>query len=349
MKREQLKTPLAITRARSLILFSGALGDFICLLPTVERISRQSAVELLARREFADLLSSSIAVRRLDCDEINRLFVAGAGEDESLRRFFDSYDSIYSWFGSRDPVFANELRRASQDKALIFPFRPLHGGIHQTDYYLACIEKTTGAVPTILVKPEAEQWCDNYWQRYALNRKPVLALAPGSGGREKNWPVASYQAVADWWRNRFQGAIIVVLGPVEDERGGFDSVGRGSVVARNLTLGQLSALLSRCLLYIGNDSGPTHLAAALGVRTVALFGPSDPRQWGPRGEKVTIVRSGLACSPCLVETMKRCAHRDCLGMLEPTVVIRSLEGLPELASGLNRKISFWEGNFLDRG
>jgi ADP-heptose:LPS heptosyltransferase len=340
MKREQLKTPLAVTRSRSLILFPGALGDFICLVPTIERIRQQSTVELLARTEFADLLSSSVPVRRLDCEEVNRLFVAGAGDDAWVRRFFNSYDFIYSWFGSRQRIFAEELRRASQDKVRIFAFRPLPGRMHQTDYYLACIEQTTGAVPSVSVKPQAQQWCDNYWQQHAFNRRPVLVLAPGSGGREKNWPDASYQAVAEWWRKEFQGVVIVVLGPVEDERGGVDSVCRGSVVARALTLGQLSALLSRCLVYVGNDSGPTHLAAALGVRTVALFGPSDPRQWAPRGQKVAIVRSGVACSPCSSEVLKSCTHRDCLRMLEPAVVIRTLKTLPELTSGLRAPISF---------
>jgi ADP-heptose:LPS heptosyltransferase len=326
-------------RTRCLILFPGALGDFICLLPSVERLRQESRVELLARTEFAHLLASVVAVRSLDCSAVNRLFIPGAGEEESMRRFFAPYELIYSWFGSQHRTFASELGRASERKARLFPFRSPDARMHQIDHYLKCIGRASGAVPAVVVKPEANHWCDAYWQRHALNGKPVLVLAPGSGGREKNWPIASYQAIADWWRESFHGAIIVVLGPVEDERGGFAAVCRGTLVARGLNLGQLSALLSRAHLYIGNDSGPTHLAAALGVRTVALFGPSDPRQWAPRGAKVTLVRSGLACSPCAVETMKSCAHRDCLGTLEPTVVIRRLQSLPELVTGPGAEIT----------
>jgi ADP-heptose:LPS heptosyltransferase len=319
-------------RPRSLILFPGALGDFICLLPALERISQGSRVEILARKEFEDLVPSSVAVGSLECDEIRRLFVPGGGASQRLRRFFESRDVVYSWFGSSQSVFCTELGRASQGKAILFPFRPFHAGPHQTDYYLSCLQQATGAVPAVSVQPEAKRWCDGYWRKQALGQQPVLALAPGSGAREKNWPVASYRLIADWWREKFHGAVIVALGPVEDERGGFESVCPGALVARGLTLGQLSALLSRCLLYLGNDSGTTHLAAALGVRTVALFGPSDPRQWAPRGDKVTVLRAGVDCSPCAIAAMKSCSHRDCLATLEPAFVIERLESLSELAN-----------------
>ncbi|MGH7827880.1 MAG: glycosyltransferase family 9 protein [Candidatus Binatia bacterium] len=319
-------------RPGSLVLFPGALGDFICLLPTLELIGQASRVDLLARIEFADLVSSSVAVRSLECDAISRLFVPGAGDGQRLRSFFDSYASIYSWFGSDQLVFADELRRASQGKALLFSFRPFHDGTHQIDYYLSCLEITPGGVPFIPVKRDANAWCDDYWRRHALEKKPVLALAPGSGAREKNWPVASYRAVADWWREKVGGIVLVVFGPVEEDRGALDSICDGALVARGLTLAQLSALLSRCVLYVGNDSGTTHLAAALGVRTVALFGPSDRRRWAPRGGKVTVMTKRLDCSPCAITTMKSCPHRDCLVTLEPAGVIKRLESLPELAT-----------------
>jgi ADP-heptose:LPS heptosyltransferase len=317
---------------RSLVLFPGALGDFICLLPALERLGQASRVELLAKKEFEDLVPPAVSVGCLDCDAIRRLFVRGAGASQRLQTFFEPYARIYSWFGSGQTIFSHELRQASQGKARLFPFRPLHSGSHQIDYYLACLERTPGGVPGLSVQPEAQSWCDEYWRQHALGWQPVLALAPGSGCREKNWSIAAYRRITDWWRERFHGAVIVVLGPVEDERGGFESICAGARVARGVSLGRLAALLSRCLLYLGNDSGTTHLAAALGVRTVALFGPSDPRQWAPRGDRVIVLRKGVDCSPCLIATMKSCSHRDCLLTLEPAFVIERLESLPELAN-----------------
>jgi heptosyltransferase-2 len=76
----------------------------------------------------------------------------------------------------------------------------------------------------------------------------------------------------------------------------------------------------------------SHLAAALGVRTVALFGPTNARQWAPRGEKVTVVRRDIACSPCLEPTMKSCHHRACLRELHSSEIIDVLAALPEMVT-----------------
>ena len=76
------------------------------------------------------------------------------------------------------------------------------------------------------------------------------------------------------------------VGPVEEERGGVDRLSRHCVTVSGLRLAQLAALIAGSDLYLGNDSGVSHLAAAVSVRTVALFGPSDIEQWSPRGTRV---------------------------------------------------------------
>ena len=65
----------------------------------------------------------------------------------------------------------------------------------------------------------------------------------------------------------------------------------------------------------------THLAAAVGIPTIALFGPTDPEIWGPRGERVAILRKHLGCSPCTEEELERCDHRRCLKLIEVEEVI----------------------------
>jgi len=148
----------------------------------------------------------------------------------------------------------------------------------------------------------------------------------------------------DWWRQRTEGAAVVLLGPVEQERGGLELLLNRAVVARSLTLAQAAALLARSDLYLGNDSGISHLAAAVGVPTVALFGPTDARQWAPRGEVVRILRRNAECSPCDMPVMKRCSHRKCLTSFHPTDVITELEKLAAMATltrgGAGVKVSF---------
>src|SRR5262245_60507087 len=166
-------------------------------------------------------------------------------------------------------------------------------------------------------------WIVGNWQQHVPKGERVMMLAPGSGAREKNWPTASFYAVADWWRQT-GGAVVVILGPVEEEKGDYTALCQGAVVARNLSLGKLAALLARSALYLGNDSGVSHLAAALGVVTVVLFGPSNVYQWGPPGKHVTVLTQNVGCAPCKISTMKGCPHRKCLTTLEPEYVIKEL-------------------------
>jgi len=315
---------------RSLVIFPGALGDFLCFLPTLRFLSQGKEVNLLARSEFADLVLPTVKVDSLERYEIRRLFVPGSAQEERLRDFFGSYSSIFSWLGSGQNTFVRELDELSQGRAGVFPFQPgVQMRLHQSEYYLACVggrplETDKGEIP---VKREALAWSERYWQQHFLKGKPVMTLAPGSGAREKNWPDAFFRAVADWWRRRTCGSVVVILGPVEEEKGDYTILCEGAVVARNLTLEKLAALLARSDLYLGNDSGVSHLAAALGVITAVLFGPSNVARWAPQGENVTVLTQNTECSPCTISTMKSCPHRKCLTTLEPEYVIRKLAGL----------------------
>ncbi|HZD39698.1 MAG TPA: glycosyltransferase family 9 protein [Terriglobales bacterium] len=318
---------------RSLVLFPGALGDFICFLPTLSRMERSSNVDLFARTDFADLVPSRVRLRSFDCDEIRRLFVSGGADDERVKNLLARYDSVYTWMGSGVAEFTSQLSALTNGKAEFFSFRSPRPGVHQADYFLGCLGGPPQmAIPHIGVKQDAQRWADTYWRQQALVSRAVLAMAPGSGAREKNWPVPCFAEVAKWWRQRLEGTVMVILGPAEEERRGYDGLCRDSLPVRNFRLALLAAVLSRCDAYLGNDSGITHLAAAVGTPTLALFGPSDASQWAPRGTKVTTLTAGEECSPCAPSTMKSCCHRRCLTALEPLAVIRQLERMPAVAS-----------------
>jgi ADP-heptose:LPS heptosyltransferase len=319
---------------RVLVLFPGTLGDFVCFLSALSALMEDSRVDVLARTEFADLAPPVVNVASLERYEIRRLFVAGAQDDNRLRDFFASYAVVYSWMGSQAPEFVRQLESVSQGRARIFPFRPRDQKIHQRDYYLACLARPSRKPPlaAIAPRPQAVEWCDHFWRERSLSDRAVFTLAPGSGAPEKNWPIRFYRAVAEWWRHSTHGAAIVLSGPVEEERGGFNVLSDCCQTARNLDLAQVAALLSRSDVYLGNDSGITHLAAAVGVRTVALFGPTAAAEWAPQGKRVTVLSRNVECSPCEISVMKSCPHRKCLTVFYPTDVIAALEKLPEVAA-----------------
>jgi ADP-heptose:LPS heptosyltransferase len=313
---------------RALVFFPGALGDFICFLPTLDALAETARVDLFARSEFADLLPESVRSCSLESCEVNRLFVPQADDEEKLRNFLAGYASVYSWMGSGHEDFVRRLQKFCCGRAHIFPFDSATTDKHQSDYYLSCLGIPAGKflLPKIHPRPEFMAWSADYWARHGFAGRRVLILAPGSGAREKNWPVEAFAAVAEWWRNQ-GGEPLVVLGPAEEERGGFEVLLRNFKAVRNASLGNLAAVISRGDIFLGNDSGITHLAAALGIATAALFGPSNAKKWRPRGGRVLVIRRNVECSPCAGAVMKDCPHRSCLSALDTVQVIRQLQSL----------------------
>jgi ADP-heptose:LPS heptosyltransferase len=123
-------------------------------------------------------------------------------------------------------------------------------------------------------------------------RRPVI-IHPGSGGAKKCWQLDNFLSVSRMLASE-SAEVVFLLGPAELER--FDEstiskIGTLGGLLTNLSLADVLAVLSCAGGYVGNDSGITHLAAALGVRTIAVFGPTDPAVYGPLGPAVTILRS----------------------------------------------------------
>lgn len=318
--------PLEPTTEKILVIFPGALGDFICFLLALRKLAGVGEVDLLARAEYGDLLPANVTARSLERYEIRQLFVPGAEEDERLKRFFGRYVSVYSWMGSGQDDFIARLRSLCGGKLRVFSFRPAGSRTHIADYFLSCVGqgRSSASLPLVPTQSRASAWSRGFWRRNCLDGRKVLAISPGSGAREKNWPPRFYSEVVWWWEKEVGGESVVIWGPVEEERIESESHWGRARVVRGLDLAQLATLISRCDLYLGNDSGVTHLAAALGVETVAIFGPTDARQWAPRGRKVTVVTQQVDCSPCPTAVMKSCPHRKCLTALGSGEVITRL-------------------------
>jgi ADP-heptose:LPS heptosyltransferase len=122
-----------------------------------------------------------------------------------------------------------------------------------------------------------------------------VIIHPGSGGRIKCWHLDNFLAVAAALRSKGMEAVFL-LGPAELETFGSASIRDMTSAARclrDLSLTQVLAVLSCAGAFVGNDSGITHMAAAMGVRTLAVFGPTDPAIYKPIGPAVTV----FSCSP----------------------------------------------------
>jgi heptosyltransferase-1 len=143
--------------------------------------------------------------------------------------------------------------------------------------------------PVFPVDGDAEAWTDRTLNQMAGSRFAIVN--PGAGWGAKCWPTESFGSVARALRDRGL-AVIINHGPGEEALAEAVRESSGGVAAPvKCSVGELIALMRRASLFVGGDTGPMHLAAALGVPVVALFGPTRPERNGPYGTKSVVLRS----------------------------------------------------------
>jgi heptosyltransferase-2 len=271
---------------RVLVIFPGALGDLMCLMPALGAIARRHApasVELMARIELARLAAGRTVVARahsIDAREVGALFTDEPAVDSDARRFFADFDRIYSFFASDDLDFRARIRAATDAAVSFHPFRPGGGG-HVSAAYLRAIECDETASPTY---PRLEPTPDDLAAaarviaQSGCSRSNLIVIFPGSGSPAKNWPADKFAALASKLSNRAN--VAVILGPAEIS---IEPIFRdsGVRVLKNLDLPTVAAIARLASAFVGNDSGVSHLAAATGASGVVIFGPTDPARWRP--------------------------------------------------------------------
>jgi len=145
-------------------------------------------------------------------------------------------------------------------------------------------------------------------EKLSTGVRPLVMLQPGARYWFKAWPAERFAELASRLAETY-GCRILIGGDAR-ERDLAEAIrtnARAAIVslAGRLTLLQYAAVLKRCTLFVGNDNGPMHMAAALGVPLVALFGPSNPAEWGPRGARAEVLYRGLDCRRCFHPTCTR--------------------------------------------
>jgi heptosyltransferase-2 len=158
-------------------------------------------------------------------------------------------------------------------------------------------------------------------------RSKVLILHPGSGSKKKDWPLDRFLNLAHTVQDQLGSRILIVLGPAEgpEVQRAFEGMRPNPpILAKGLTLLQLASVMEGCRFFVGNDSGISHMAAALGLPTVVIFGPTDQRVWSPRGEKTFVVSRDIYCSPCPQERFFQCKNLECLRGIEIGEVLGGL-------------------------
>lgn len=293
--------------ARVLVLRGGAIGDFIVTLPALQALRErwpEAYIELVGYPHVARLAEIAGIVDRvvsLDQAHIARLFALKFILPEEQVEYFRSFDVIVNYLHDPEGVVTEHLAVAA--RPVLLHASPLVTAHHACDHFLKPLESlaiyAAGRNPVLRLIAQRPD-------------RPLFALHPGSGSRTKNWPAERFAEIARRLQARGTMDVAIILGEADDEAAAFLTTALpGAAFWRGLPLIDLAHRLAGASHYLGNDSGISHLAAALGVKGHVLFGPSDPDLWRPRGDHVQILRApGGDLAHLDVETVWRALPGD---------------------------------------
>lgn len=236
--------------------------------------------------------------------------------------------ALVSWLASaKERVgYARDARSGLLTKAI--PVTPEIRERHQVFYYLNIIKELGGSfpeapVPRIHMGGSEAAAAKRFLEENGLAGLPIFGAAPGASyGPAKRWPAERFAFVLKGLVNRSGGCALIFGGPDDREaaRGVKAAMPEAIDLCGELGLRESMALMALSSAFVTNDSGPMHIAAALGVPTIAVFGSTEDSLTGPVGQRAAAVRAKTDCSPCFERTC-RYGHYECLTRVSPALVL----------------------------
>jgi heptosyltransferase-2 len=282
--------------ARILVIRGGALGDLLLTFPALKAIRVAWPAASIVLSAYPP--QSRLALAGQWVNELVSLDSGGAAEwfglSGGLSReqfsFLSSFDLAISFLHDPEGYVVGHLREAGIQRIVIGT--PQVGKGHAIDHFVEVLaELGVAGIPGEGARLDLPEDCvrDGARRVEALGGD-VAAIHPGSGSLRKNWPLERFAQLANAMRTAGPMRPVFVLGDAEGGMGERLAVlAPGIPQLKGLDLVQLAGFLRNCRHYIGNDSGVTHLAAAVGIPVFAIFGATDPGTWAPRGGRVKVV------------------------------------------------------------
>jgi heptosyltransferase-2 len=328
--------PVPGTFRRILIIRLGAIGDILLTTPVIRILKTrypECRIDFLTKEAYIPLLKSHPGLNRV------LAFQTGGGLRELLnvlrtvrRERYDAVADLQNNFRSRImEVFSGAHQRSVFHPGRVKRFLLVHfrRNLYRTIQpvplkYLRSVRalgiEDDGGGLDFFIKPAARESLNGRIGAMGLRiKEPILALAPGAGRATKRWPADRFAGVGlHFLRKGYQ---IVVLGGQDDADSCKSVLDRmdGSAVSfcGTLMLSETAAFLERIALLVTNDTGVMHMASALKVKTVAIFGPTT-RHFGffPFRSSSTVVEANLGCRPCSYHGTERCPERHFKCMLD---------------------------------
>lgn len=319
-----------------LVIHPGSLGDVILSLPALHALKQaypmasldlmgnSSILELLRGRFYADRVIS------IDRADVSLCFAGLAEPSDPIVNTIKEYDLIVSWLENKEGEFSRHLGRIGAKK--IVASRPISQRTtheHRVKIFLEALSPlgipSPFLPPQVFPSPEDRRLGKEALLRSCgmIKERPILAIHPGSGGRYKCWGFTRFIEASRLAKEQLGLQPLFILGPAE--RGLSvklkNSLGNDVAILDCVPLPILAGALTWCSAFLSNDSGVTHLAAALDIPAAAIFGPTDPDLWGPLGRHVRVISKRAENRHAGQE---RCHGSDCLDRVSVEDVIQTL-------------------------
>jgi ADP-heptose:LPS heptosyltransferase len=282
-----------IPSAKILVIRGGAIGDFILTLPVFAALRRQFPgvhLEALGYPHVAKLAlldKAADAIKPIEARALAGFFAKDGSLDPGWAAYFADFAIIISYLYDPDEIFRANIARCSVAQYLVGPHRPGSDlSLSVPEALLKPLERLAifeaDPIPRIRIEPDA----------VPVARRRV-ALHPGSGSETKNWPERRWAEFCRLVLDHTSHDLLLVGGEAEGERLERLALGLASdrvAVAQALALPELAKTLAQCESFVGHDSGISHLAAALGVESLLLWGNTSTDPWRPLNPQVAVYR-----------------------------------------------------------
>ena len=304
---------------RILVIRGGAIGDFVLTLPALKGLrdaNPTSHIEILGYKHIAEIANNRFyanQVRSIEYGPLSAFFAKNSELPPDLANYFSGFDLIITYLYDPDEIFQNNLRRSGVEEIITGPAkigRDRHAARQLAEPVIRLGVAVSDLAARIYPSEEDQQFASNFLRDC---RPPIVAFHPGSGSDKKNWPLENWIELGNDWlgatvssrSGAFQAAdlnkrrsgdrrsLVVIAGEADGAQAAQLSRewrDRPVRFANNLALPLLAAVLEKTI-FIGHDSGISHLAAAAGAHCILLFGPTDPDIWAPKGENVRVIRA----------------------------------------------------------
>lgn len=321
-----------------LVIRLSSLGDVVLATPVVEMLKKvhpSAEVDFLVKKEYSGLLEGNENISRIipfDSKGTHKgvnglLAIVRQLKKEGYTHLVDLHGNLRSRIITGLLADSKTLRykkQVLQRRMLLWGLKP--PTIHTVEAYcssLSSLDVKTDFIPlpSIRISQEEDDVAGERLRTFGVSNGLLIGLNPGAKWATKRWTEEGFIEVGKRAISELGGRVLLFGGP--DEKGLCEriaeSIGEGAFsVAGKAGLKETAALIKRCNVFVTNDSGPMHIATAVGTPVVAIFGPTVQEfGFSPLGKSV-VVEKGLKCRPCSLHGSERCpkGHFECMNKID---------------------------------